>query len=271
MKEPEKHSQLIYDAIVTGGYRMIDTATYYDNEAIVGDAIQRAINDGHVTRGDIFIVTKLWMTDFHDPEAAIRLSLQKLKTDYVDLYLIHWPTGFFNAEPEKRVPVHVLYRQLEAFQEQGLTRSLGVSNFNLQMLADLLCYCRVKPVCNEVELNPSLVQADLVKFMKAQSIVPIAYTPVSRLGERANEHLQNANFVAICERHSKSQAQVMLNWAVARGTIPIPRSGSLNHVLENIAVYDFKLSDEEMSQIDALNSGTRVCDGYFGGGVSFFC
>jgi len=114
------------------------------------------------------------------------------------------------------------------------------------LMADLLCYAQVKPVCNEIELNPTLTQVELCRFMKAESILPIAYCPVSRLGSRSNEHLETEGFRSICERHGKSQAQIMLNWAVVRGTVPIPKSGSLNHIVENIQVFDFKLSDEEM-------------------------
>ena len=147
---------------------------------------------------------------------------------------------------------------------------MGVSNFNLQMIADLLCYCKVKPVCNEIELNPTLVQGELCRFMKSVEIVPIAYTPVSRLGERDNSQYDGAEFMSICERHGKTQAQVMLHWAVARGTIPIPRSGSIGHVLENIAIYDFKLSEQELGQVSALDKTFRICDRYFGDGVSFF-
>lgn len=177
---------------------MLDCATMYKNEELVGEAVERAISEGHVTREEIFIVTKLWMTDFHDPEAALRLSLQKLRTSYVDLYLIHWPAGFLMPDPKYHVPVHVLWRKFEEMHGAGLTRSLGVSNFNLQMMADLLCYCQVKPVCNEVELNPALIQAELCRFMKAQNIVPIAYCPVSRLGTQENAHLQAESFQAIC-------------------------------------------------------------------------
>ena len=125
-------------------------------------------------------------------------------------------------------------------------------------------------MANEVELNPVLVQGELCRFMKAQEIVPIAYCPVSRLGEQTNEHLESENFVAICQKYSKTQAQVMLNWAVARGTIPIPRSGSIGHIVENIDIYDFKLTDEEMEQVNQLDKNFRICDSFFGA-VSFFC
>lgn len=103
------------------------------------------------------------------------------------------------------------------------------------MIADLLCYCRIKPVANEIELNPTLTQPELVRFLKSEQIIPIAYTPVCRLGSVENDSLwQNEAFEQICQRHQKSKAQVMLNWAVARGTLPIPRSGSAPHILENI-------------------------------------
>ena len=144
-----------------------------------------------MTRQDLFIVTKLWPSDFKDPEAALRLSLSKLGVDYVDNYLIHWPSGFFDTDPANRVPIHVLWAKLESMVDQGLTKSIGVSNFNLQLLADLLCYCRHKPVFNEIELNPTITQTELLRFMKSQEIVALAYCPVARLGQIANDHLWN--------------------------------------------------------------------------------
>ena len=114
LKDPAKLPQVIYEAIVNGGYRFLDCATFYENEELVGQAIQRVITEGHVTREELFIVSKVWPNDFKDPAAALRLSLQKMQTDYVDLYLIHWPAGFFQEDPANRVPIHKLYSQLEA-------------------------------------------------------------------------------------------------------------------------------------------------------------
>lgn len=113
LTDPEKHSQVIYDSIVKSGYRLLDCATCYKNEALVGESLKRAISDGSVAREDMFVVTKLWMTDFKDPETALRTSLAKLQLEYVDLYLIHWPAGFFDADPANRVPIYVLWRKLE--------------------------------------------------------------------------------------------------------------------------------------------------------------
>ena len=126
--------------------------------------------------------------------------------------------------------MHILWPKLETMVDQGLCRSIGVSNFNLQMLADLLCYCRIKPVVNEVELNPTNTQQELVRFMRAQNIVPIGYIPVCRPGDPRTEQVwSNENLQRICEAKGKSRAQIMLNWAISRGTVPIPRSGSLVH------------------------------------------
>ena len=154
---------------------------------MVGTAMQRAISEGAVTREDLFIVTKLWMTDFKDPETALRTSMTKLQVDYVDMYLIHWPAGFFQEDPANHVPIHVLWQKLEEFVDAGLVKSIGVSNFNLQLLCDLLCYARHKPVANEIELNPTLLQTDLLAFMKSQNIAAIAYSPVCRLGIVEND------------------------------------------------------------------------------------
>ena len=261
LTDAEKHPEVIYRAISESGYRFLDCASKYANEEFVGQAVTRAISEGVVSRDDLFIVSKIWPSEFHDPEAALRTSLAKLQADHVDCYLIHWPAGFFDENPANRVPIHVLWRQLEALVDQGLTRSIGVSNFNLQLTADLLCYARIKPVFNEIELNPTCTQPELLRFLKANDILAIAYTPVCRLGQVENEALwADERLQAICERHGKSKAQVMINWAVARGTIPIPRSGTPAHIAENIDIFGFALSAEEVSTIDGMDKELRLCD-----------
>jgi len=156
LKDETKHPQVIYDAIVQCGYRFLDCAKIYNNEALVGQALTRAITEGGVSREDMFVVTKLWMGDFKNPEAALRASLENLQLEYIDCYMIHWPAGFWDADPANRVPIHVIYRKLEDLVDAGLIKTIGVSNFNLQMLADLLCYARHKPTVNEIELNPTI-------------------------------------------------------------------------------------------------------------------
>lgn len=243
------------------GYRLLDCAAIYTNEALVGEAISRVISEEKVKREELFVVTKLWMDSFKDPEAALRASMEKLQVSYVDCYMVHWPAGFFQEDPENRVPMHVLWPKLEALVDAGLVKSLGISNFNLQMIADLLCYCRVKPVVNEVELNPTNTQETLLAFLKSQSIVPIGYIPVCRPGDHRTEAVwSDLSLEQICSHHGKSRAQVMLNWAVARGTVPIPRSGTLLHQQENIDIYDFVLDEAQMQSIASLNKNFRICD-----------
>jgi len=174
-----KDKDSIVKAILEVGYRHIDTAWVYENEEVVGEAIKEAIekSDGKIRREDLFVVTKIWHKMYEDPEAALREQLKKLQLEYVDCYLIHWPGGFF---AEKKKPLHVLWGQLESLVDKGLTKSLGLSNFNLQLIADLLCYARHKPVCNQIELHPFVVQEELVKFLFDQHIFPVAYCPLGR-------------------------------------------------------------------------------------------
>ena len=132
LSDPNVHVDVMYQAIVEFGYRFLDCATMYKNEELVGQAIQKALTQGDgVQRKDLFIVTKLWMTDFKYPEAALRTSLAKLQVDHVDCYLIHWPDGYFDSDPANRVPIHKIWQTLETLVDQGLTKSIGVSNFNL--------------------------------------------------------------------------------------------------------------------------------------------
>ena len=147
-------------AIKENGYRHIDTAKVYKNEEVVGKAINQCINEGVVRREEMYVVTKIWPSDLKDCEAACRASLERLDLTYVDLYLIHWPG---HCE-EVKEPMHLIWPRMEQLVELGLTKSIGVSNFNVQLLGDLLTYARIKPVCNQVELNPWLQQNDLVKY-----------------------------------------------------------------------------------------------------------
>lgn len=137
-------------AIMEAGYKHIDTASCYTNEDTVGEALTECLSKGK-SRSDIYVTTKLWHTDYKDPEAALRKSLKLLNLEYVDLYLIHWPMGYY-AEPRK--PLHVLWAELEELVAKGLTKSIGLSNFNTQLIWDLLSYCKIKPVANQIELNP---------------------------------------------------------------------------------------------------------------------
>ena len=165
-------------AVMKADFVKIDTASYYQNEEVVGDALKECFAKGK-KREEIYVATKIWHNEYNDIEGAMRRSLKKLQLDSVDLYYLHWPAGFY-AECKK--PVHVIWAELEALLDKGLTKSLGVSNFTGQMLRDLLCYARHKPVVNQVELNPQISQVELVDFCLSVDVRPVAYTPVARPG-----------------------------------------------------------------------------------------
>jgi len=159
---------------------------------------------------------------------------------------------------------------MEALVAKGLTKSIGVSNFNTQLIWDLLTYAKIKPVCNQIELNPQNPQVDLVKFLLAKNIVPVAYTPVARPGgvDRGDtlcppdwpDLRKDAYLQGIAEKHGKTVVQVMLNWGLCKGHCVIPKAAGLDHQKENIEIYDFKLSDEEIQGIDNLDKRIRLCN-----------
>lgn len=176
-----KDPKAIEHAIVNVGYRNIDTATITMNEAQVGKGLEASFASSSVRREDVFLATKLWHNAYRDPETTLRKSLKAMKTDYVDLYYLHWPNNFFT---EPKVPMHVLWARLEGLVDKGLAKGIGVSNFNTQLLSDIMTYARHKPVCNQICLNPSCAQPDLVKFLVDHDITPVAYSPLGRLGSK---------------------------------------------------------------------------------------
>ena len=210
------------------GYLHIDTATRYQNEEYIGEAIKIAESEGIVKRSDLFLTTKLWHDDYKDPEAALRLSLKKLQTNYVDLYLIHWP---LNGHCEAKVPMHKLWASMEALVEKGLTKAIGVSNFSVQLLADMLAYCKIRPAVNQVQLYPECAQEELCKWLQANDIVPVAYSPVGRLNatDHNNATVESVNHeyvIELAKKYGKSPVQIILAWGLSRGCAVIPKSAN---------------------------------------------
>ena len=170
---------LIYEAIVTEGYRHIDTASFYKNEELIGEALQKVFQNSDVKREDLYVVTKIWGDQRNDVEGAIKESLTKLNLDYVDLYLMHWPLAYKEDENGNKffdkIPIHKTWGEMELLVEKGYTKSIGVSNFNVQSIIDLLTYAKIQPVCNQIELHPYLVQDGLIDFLHKVNIRPVAY------------------------------------------------------------------------------------------------
>lgn len=236
-----------YNAVkwaLEAGYRHIDTAAVYGNEASVG----RAIRDSGIPREELWITTKLWNQEIrnHNEENALRQSLEKLGTDYVDLYLIHWPVreeqGYLRA-----------WAKMEQFNREGRARSIGVSNYHIHHLEDLLKIADIVPAVNQVECHPELTQVELANYCESKGI---AFEPWSPLG--AGKLLSDPILAEIAAQYGKTTAQVILRWDIQRGFINIPKSVHRERIISNTEVFDFELSDEDMQKIFAMNKNIRV-------------
>lgn len=234
-------------AALEAGYRHIDTASMYGNEESVGAAIRMS----GIPRENIFVTTKLWNSDHGNPGRALGTSLRKLKLDYVDLYLIHYPVR------ERRQS----WRALEGLRVDGKARSIGVSNFTIKHLAELLAELKTVPAVNQVEFHPYLYQRELLEFCVAKGIVIEAYSPLTH-GERLNDR----KLVAVAKRYSspgragaKSTAQILIRWALQHGLVVIPKSARRERIFENAEVFDFEITAEDMQLLDSFNEDLRTC------------
>lgn len=232
------------DALTTG-YRLIDTARIYGNERGVGEAIKASI----ISREDVFLTTKLWNSNqgYEQAHKAFEASLKRLGMEYVDLYLLHWPvTG-------KRLDS---WRALEEIHASGRAKAVGVSNFTVRHLTELAEKASITPAVNQVEFHPFLYdeQVELLEYCAQHDIVVEAYSPLAH-GKKTDETVLSP----IAKRHGKSSAQVILRWCVQHGTVPLPKSTNPVHMQDNLDIFDFELSAEEMRAIDGLSDGTRTC------------
>jgi methylglyoxal/glyoxal reductase len=227
------------------GYRHIDTAKLYANEADVGEAVRAS----GVPRSEVFVTTKLWTDDhgFEPAQAAFRASLGRLNLGYVDMYLIHWPTA---PSPEARQDS---WRALERIQAQGLCRVIGVSNYAVRHLVELREHSDVTPAVNQVEMHPFVYDPELLQYCEAHSIRVEAYSPLTR-GRKIGHPL----FAEIATAHGRTPAQVLLRWGLQHGMVELPRSIRQERIRENASIFDFSLTAEEMERLDGLRGGPRV-------------
>lgn len=227
------------------GYRLIDTARIYLNERAVG----RAVNDSGIPRAEIMLTTKLWNMShgYKRTHRAFNASLRRLRQEYVDLYLIHWPVA------DKR---RHSWKALEEIYRDGRAKAIGVSNYTVRHLQEMLDYASILPAVNQVEFHPFLYeeQADLLAFCKKHGIVIEAYSPLAH-----GHGLADPVIAAIAKAHRKTSAQVMLRWAVQHRTVPLPKATAKERIVQNFDIFDFVLSDTDMQAMNGLSRGLRTC------------
>lgn len=244
-KVPNEEVIAAVSKAIDTGYRSIDTAKVYGNEAGVGKAIAAS----SVKRDDLFITTKLWNPDqgYENTLKAFDVSLEKLGLDYVDLYLIHWPTPAYDTYVES-------YKALEKLYHEGRTKAIGVCNFNIDHLKRIMDECDVKPVLNQVECHPYLQQKELKDFCKKHDIYVESYSPLMN----GRDVLNDTVLTDIAAHHHKTVAQVVLRWHLQSDSIVIPKSVTPSRIEENFDVFDFELSQADMEKIAALDKGERI-------------
>ena len=284
----ESAAQTVQDAIHIG-YRHFNCACDYGNEADIGLPLREILRSGTCRRDELWITSKLWNT-YHAPEhvrPALERSLRDLQLEYLDLYLIHFPLALKYVPFEKRyppgwfydpdsphpcaeevaVPIRETWQAMEDLVRSGLTRNIGVSNFNIALLRDLLAYAQIEPSVLQVELHPYLTQENLVRFCADRKIAVTAFSPLGAasyvelgMAGHAESALQQPAVQHAAAVHGKTAAQILLRWGVQRGTAVIPKSTRAEHLRENLASFDFELTSDEMNAITALNKTRRFND-----------
>lgn len=240
--DAQECEKCVIDAINVG-YRLIDTAVSYMNEGAVGNAIR---NCG-VNRQELFITTKLWVQDhgYENTKKSFQNSLDRLQLDYLDLYLIHQPYG----------DIHGSWRAMEELYEAGKIRAIGVANFQIDRLMDLIVFGKIPPAVNQIETHPFNQQLDAQKFLQENHVQIESWGPFA---EGKNDMFQNEILVSIAQKHNKSVAQIILRWLTQRGIVVIPKSAHKERMIENFHIFDFDLSEEDFEKIKMLDTKTSL-------------
>lgn len=239
--DPDECRNAVKDALSLG-YRLVDTAQIYNNEEFTGEAIA----DSKVPRNEIFLTTKVWPDRFEDTRKSIEESMKKLRTDYIDLVLIHWPYG----------NTYKAYRELEAMYKEGVIRAIGVSNYNTDRLIDIIKYNDVIPAVNQIETNLTAQRIEEHEWMERLGVCHQGYMPFGQ--GRMNEIFDEPSLVAIAGKYGKSTRQVALRYQIQCGVCVIPKSVHRERIKSNMEVFDFQLNEEEMQAIRLLDRKTPI-------------
>jgi diketogulonate reductase-like aldo/keto reductase len=235
---------------ISCGYRHIDTAAIYGNEESVG----KAIRESKIKREELFVTSKLWNTDhgYDKTLKAFEATLNRLKLDYLDLYLIHWPVPIAHKNDYEKLNLET-WRAFEKLYKEGKIKAIGVSNFLEHHLRPIIEEAEIKPMVNQIELHPKYPQEDIVSFCKQNNIIVEAWSPLGQ-GELFKLPLLSE----VAKKYNKSVAQICIRWAVQRGTLPLPKSVHKNRIIENANVFDFEISEEDMDTIYNLGTDGRI-------------
>ena len=243
-KAAEGNSADIIAAAIEEGYRYFDSASFYETEEYIAEAIQRS----GLPREDFFIATKLWKEEmgYEETLAAFERSSQKLNTDYIDLYLIHWPKPTHDYEGWKQLNIDT-WKAFEKLYKEGKVRAIGVSNFLPHHLDNLFENCEIKPMVDQIEYHPGYTQEATVQYCKQHDILVQAWSPIAR-----GRILQDVTLIEMAEKYSVSVAKLALRFCIQNEVLPLPKASSKERMRENIDLFDFEISDEDMKRLNTL-------------------